>query len=293
MFDPFSLGAAAISAGGSLLGGMMGAAGQQATNAKQMEWQSNERYQAQLYNTAEAQKNRDWQQEMSSTAYQRAMADMKAAGLNPIMAYAQGGASTPGGSAGSISQGSVSLGNPGALAGAGVSSAAQAGKFYADVAATKQIAAKDKSQEQLNKASEGNTKAMEELNKGLQIKAAQDTATSAAQQKQAEENAKNIGADTINKNIQAGILSHDVTTAAQKARLAKREADDAERYGSGPYGQAVGAGTRVFDTMSKGGPSEGSDMLGRIVGRLINQFRSGTSSVPPGTPGPLEIDIRK
>ena len=66
--------------------------------------------QAQGYNSAEAQKDRDWQEHMSNTSYQRMMADLEAAGINPMMAFANGsmaGASTPSGSAASSSATSV------------------------------------------------------------------------------------------------------------------------------------------------------------------------------------------
>ena len=53
-----------------------------------------------------AQTNRRFQANMSNTAYSRAMADMRRAGLNPILAGKMGGMSTPMGS-------SVNIGNPG------------------------------------------------------------------------------------------------------------------------------------------------------------------------------------
>lgn len=49
-------------------------------------------------NLQESALNRKFQADMSNTAYQRAMTDMKKAGLNPMLAYAQGGASAPSGS---------------------------------------------------------------------------------------------------------------------------------------------------------------------------------------------------
>ena len=68
-------GAALIGGGEDLLGGLLGMGATKGMAREQMAFQ----------------------ERMSSTAWQRAVADMRLAGINPMLAFQQGGASSPGG----------------------------------------------------------------------------------------------------------------------------------------------------------------------------------------------------
>jgi len=107
-----------------------------------------------IANAQQADTNRAFQERMSSTSYQRAVADMKAAGLNPMLAYSQGGASTPSGS-------TAVMGN---TLGAGMEGYWSAQSTKANVAVAKETADKTNAEVPKVKQDTDTSKSQEQLN---------------------------------------------------------------------------------------------------------------------------------
>ncbi len=241
------LGAAATAAGvatgnpaliaAGVLGGIS-AYGQERTNAQN----------AQL-----AREQMQFQSDMSGTSYQRAVADMQAAGLNPMLAYSQGGASTPGGQT-AVMQNALGAGTTSAQQ--GYQLALNAAMNVADIKLKGEQAGAAGSQEDLNRANM-NLALVEAANKSAQLPGHQAFAKQVA----SIINMNNAAAAQSTAN--ALYKNYEMPEAKAVGKLYEGDKGvlikGAERAGQAAAGLGIGASSAASAVSNIFKPDQGSD----------------------------------
>jgi len=187
------------SAVSGLAGGVLGFIGQQQTNQKN--WDISQA--ANAASAAQAQAQMDFQERMRQTQYQTAIEDMKKAGLNPMLAYSQGGAGVPTGSMGSVSTAKMEN-----ALGAGV----QGYQALASNSADLDLKA---SQTTATTAQAIKTEADTIQTKALTLKAAEDTALSTQQKTNLEAQIRKLDEEIMNLRSTRGLTNAQTTNTQQ------------------------------------------------------------------------------
>lgn len=240
-----AVGAALVAGAGQLVGGLLGTSSAAAQNREE----------------------REWQEHMASTQYQRAVEDMRAAGLNPALLYGKGSLSSPvsGGARQDESKG-VSEGVRGAgLVAAQVAdiNAARQLKESQARAVDQQILVdwNDFMGENFDPDDPGNTD-LSRRGKLRGLARVHDIELAKKNAILAVSNAKNVDADTARLMVSKALL--DVQTTA--ARLGIPEAEAWSRYW-----KAMGLSGVAFEKMQD---------VGRIFGSFFPKFGSSVNFNP-------------
>lgn len=177
-----------------------------------------------LANQFSAEKEMNFQREMADTQWQRGVADMQAAGINPALAYHQGGAAAPSGASASsnatvFNGRAVELGFISNLVGQFMELAKMPMQMYEQAANVRNMNAQNenlKSQNLLIGAQIGKTKAEAE---GIEIENKYKERKEAAEAQSAEETVNNIIKNREYIDEQINVKKQEAKTEEQKTAL--------------------------------------------------------------------------
>jgi len=221
---------------GGLTGGILGFIGQQQTNQKN--WDIAD---AANRNSAEqAAKQMDFQERMRDTQYQTAVKDMKSAGLNPMLAYSQGGAGTPTGAMGSVSTATMKN-----ALGAGVSGYQQLASLNADTDLKQ-------SQTTATSAQAIQTEANTILTKQQTLKAMEDTNLSTQQLQNLQKQLNKLDEEILNLRATRGqTIAQTGLTGAQTQNVKENIAPSGDPYWYRDLKRIGNSAAEYFNRMRK------------------------------------------
>lgn len=235
------------------------------------------------YNSQQAALNRIFQEQMSNSSYQRGVADMRKAGINPILAYGQGGASTPTGSAASASSASPPQGRAPGARPTPVPRVENALGPYAS--SGQQIAGMINGLQQMA-ANIDNTKANTQLAEANSRAAESNIVLNSARAVESLQNASLRKRESIteaeNPAVRRALVNLQGAQAGQAAATAQsieqRRTHDAT-YGYGTYGERAGNVGRAVSAITPTVEAAGR-AAGAATGRAAGQVYQGAVRAP-------------